>query len=66
MWREDWKEHNNRKNKATRYILPVELVFYQKYSSEIDAKRIEYRLKKLKRKDIIDKIIKEGLIKMEL
>lgn len=35
------------------------------YPSIVEAKRIEYRLKKLKRKDIIERIITEGKITME-
>ncbi|OGL98228.1 hypothetical protein A2318_01295 [Candidatus Uhrbacteria bacterium RIFOXYB2_FULL_45_11] len=40
------------------------LVFSQEYSTLREAREIERRLKKLKRKDYLQKIINEGLIRM--
>jgi predicted GIY-YIG superfamily endonuclease len=42
----------------------LELVFYQEYKTLRDARRIERKLKELKRRDYIEKIIKDGYIKM--
>ena len=42
----------------------LSLVFSQKYNTLVEARLIERRLKKLKRKDYIEKIIQEGYIKM--
>ena len=41
------------------------MVFCQQYPSIKEAKKIELRLKKLKRKDYIEKIINDGFIKMK-
>ena len=42
----------------------VHLVFSQKYENLNDARSVERKLNKLKRKDYIKKIIKDGFIKM--
>ena len=49
---------------STKRLGKVSLVFSQEYPTLLDARRIEYRLKKLKRKDYIKKIIEEGIIRM--
>lgn len=49
--------------KATRNILPLEIVFQQEFSDLSIARKVESKLKKLKRKDYIDKIITEGIIR---
>ncbi len=59
-------QHETGKVKATRYILPVKLELSQKYDSISNARRIERRLKSLKRKDYIEIIIKDKIIKMGL
>ena len=43
----------------------IELALSQQYASLKQARKIEYKLKKLKRKDYIEKIIKDGYIKMK-
>jgi len=57
-------EHQSGKSKYTSENLPIELVFKQEYQSILIARKIEYKLKRFKRKDIIEKIIREGTIKM--
>ncbi|MFH1601872.1 MAG: GIY-YIG nuclease family protein [Candidatus Shapirobacteria bacterium] len=59
-------DHKQGKAKYTKNIRPVELKFFQEYRSLSKARKIEYRLKKLSRKDLIDNIIKDGYIKMGL
>ncbi len=59
-------EHNAGQVKATRYKRPWKLVFCQKFTSSQQARKIEYKLKKLKRHDYLDKIIKNGIIKLNL
>lgn len=49
---------------STKRFGGIELVFKQWYESLKDARIIEMKLKKLKRKDYLDKIIKDGFIKM--
>jgi len=51
--------HNNGEVKATKLLIPWELKFFQLCHSIRGARQLEYRLKKLKRKDIIEGIIKE-------
>ena len=38
-------EHENGKNKATRSRLPLNLIYYEAYASQADAKAREFRLK---------------------
>jgi len=58
------EEHQSGKSKYTSENLPIELIFNQEYPNILIARKIEYRLKQFKRKDIIERIIKEGEIKM--
>lgn len=57
-------EHNAGKTKSLQYLRPLQLVFHQEYQTLEQARRIEYKLKKLKSKVIIERIIKEGFIKL--
>ncbi len=59
-------EHNAGKVRSTRHILPIKLVFFQQYSNIIEARRVEYWLKKQKSKELIEKIIKDGKINKTL
>jgi len=56
--------HNSGKVNATRNKGPWEIKFFQKYPEIKIARQIEYKLKKLKRRDIIERIINEGIIKL--
>ncbi|MEK9159032.1 MAG: GIY-YIG nuclease family protein [Patescibacteria group bacterium] len=58
-------EHNAGQTTATKYQRPWVLKFKQFYSSIVTARRIEYKLKKLKRRDYIENIIKDGRIKIK-
>ena len=51
--------HNQGKVVATKYMKPWKLKFFMPYPTIKSAKQIEYKLKRLKRKDIIDGIIKK-------
>lgn len=50
---------------TTHRMKNPKLVFTQEYDSIEKAIKIERRLKRLKRKDYIEKIIKDGYIKMD-
>ncbi len=50
--------------KSTKNGRPWKKLLVQKYNSIKQAKMIEYRLKKLKRKDYIEKIIKDQKINL--
>ena len=58
-------EHKNGLVKATKYVLPIKLVFFQECAALSEARRLEYRLKQKKSKIIIDKIIQDGYIKFK-
>ena len=47
-------------------MLPIKLVLVQEYESLAIARQIETRIKRLKRKDYIHKMIREGKIRMGL
>lgn len=59
------KQHLRGHTFTTKRIKAFTLVFSQKYKDIKDAKRIEHKLKKLKRHDYIARIVKEGFIKIE-
>lgn len=50
---------------STKRMGKLALVFSQEYLSLKDARSIEFKLKKLKRHDYIDNIIKDGFIKIK-
>lgn len=51
---------------STKHFKEVKIVFSQEYPSLSDARRIESWLKKLKRRDYVEQIIKDGYIKHTL
>ncbi|MFH1910039.1 MAG: GIY-YIG nuclease family protein [bacterium] len=57
------KEHNSGKVKATKYKRPYKTVFIQAYASKDKAMSVERKIKSWKRKDFIEKIIREKIIK---
>jgi putative endonuclease len=57
-------QHRTSQVKATRYILPIDLVFTQEYPTIEEARQIEYKLKSFKNRKIIEQIIKDGRIKI--
>ncbi len=58
------EQHRAGHTRTTKNILKnCVVVFTQGFVSLIEARRAEYRLKKLKRKDYVEKIIKDGYIK---
>jgi len=56
-------KHNSGNVVATRNIRPLKLEYYQEYDNVGLARNIERRLKNFKRKDFIEKIIREKIIK---
>lgn len=59
-----FEQHKLGDVKYTRNLRPLALKFYQKYNNLKQARQIEYKLKRFKRKDIISRIIEEKSIKM--
>jgi len=58
-------QHGTGHTQTTKRMKNPTLVFNQEYSSLEQARKIENRLKKLKRKDYIERIIKDGYIKLK-
>ena len=56
-------EHRAGSVMSTKYVLPVKLMFFQNCDDIIQARKLEYQLKKKKSKIIIEKIIKDGYIR---
>jgi len=61
-----FKEHQKGLVRSTKSLRPFEIKLVQEYKTETQAKQIEFKLKKLKRKDYIEKIIRDGFIKMQI
>lgn len=57
-------EHNSGKTKSTKSYRPWVLEVAQEYKTLGEARKIELRLKNLKRKDYLDKIVKDKRILM--
>ncbi len=57
-------QHDLGHTQTTRNMKSYKLVFKQDYSSLKLARTIERKIKNLKRKDYIEKIIKEGYIRL--
>lgn len=57
-------QHQNGKVGSTKYLLPLDLVFTQGFKTLQEARKIEFKLKKLKRRDIIQRVINDGVIVM--
>ncbi len=58
-------QHKQGHTWTTQRFTNPKLVFLQEYSTLEIAKKIELRLKKLKRKDYIEKIVSDGFIKIK-
>jgi len=59
-------EHQNGYVKSTKNLRSLELKYYKEYDRIEDARRVEYKLKKMKSRIIIEKIIKDNDIKLEV
>ncbi|MFA5211175.1 MAG: GIY-YIG nuclease family protein [Patescibacteria group bacterium] len=58
------KQHKNGHTQTTRNMKNIELVLVQEYNNLEVARKIERKIKKLKRKDYLQKMINDGKIKM--
>jgi len=59
------RQHMSGQTHSTKRMGHLDLIFTQKYSSLDEAQSVERKLKKLKRRDYIEKIVKEGFIKIK-
>ena len=58
------RHHRGGFTPSTKKLGQIDLVFKQEYPTLQKARFIEAKLKRLKRKDYIEKIVKDGFIKM--
>ncbi len=58
------KHHAGGYTPSTKRLGKMQLVFQQEYKNLSEARKIEQKLKKLKRKDYVRKIVKEGYIRI--
>lgn len=58
------KEHYAGLVYSTKNLRPLNLVFFQNFSDIKTARVVEYKLKRLKSRKIIEQIIEEGSIKL--
>lgn len=58
------KQHKNGHTQTTKNMKNIELVLVQEYNNLEVARKIERKIKKLKRKDYLQKMINDGKIKM--
>ena len=56
-------EHEQGKVLATRYLRPLKIIFLQNFDNIKDARRTEYKLKKYKSREIIEKIVNDKEIR---
>ena len=59
------KQHQTGHTHSTKRMGRLELVLSQECDQLEEARQIELRLKKLKRRDYIEKIIKDGFIRIK-
>ena len=57
-------EHKSGLCHTTRRMLPISLEFFQEFPTLGAARRVEHKLKRLKRKDTIERIVREGILKL--
>ncbi len=60
-----FRQHLSGHTHSTKRLHPEQIIFKQEYKTLEEARSIELRLKKLKRKDYLEKIIKDGYIKIQ-
>ncbi len=56
------RQHNAGKHHTSQRLGPFKLVFHQGYPDIRMARRIEHKIKRLRRRDYVEKIIREGRI----
>jgi putative endonuclease len=58
--------HQGGHTPSTKRLKATRLVFQQEFPTLREARTVERRLKQLKRRDYLEKIVKEGTIRMTL
>jgi putative endonuclease len=60
------RQHNRGKTRGIKFSKPQKLVLVQEYDSVSESRKVEFRLKKLKNRKIIEKIVEDGFIKLRV
>jgi len=60
------RQHQHGHTQTTRNMGKFNIALIQEYEDIKTARKIEFKIKGLKRKDYIEKIIKDGFIRIEL
>ena len=58
------EEHNRGQTKSTKFRKPFFLVFCQEFNNIRTAKKVEAKIKSFKNRHIIDRIIKDKIIRL--
>jgi putative endonuclease len=61
-----FNDHKSGYVKSTRNLRPLELVFFKKFDTLKQARQVEYKLKKFKSKEILQRIIRDEKIRLVL
>jgi putative endonuclease len=56
-------EHNSGKTRSLKYLRPLKIVFKQEFADGTQAHRAELKLKSYKSRQVLESIIKDGIIK---
>lgn len=59
-------EHKNKQSPYTKLKGNFKLVFSQKFDSVVEARKVEQKIKRFKSREIIERIIKDGYIKLHV
>lgn len=54
-------QHNSGRVSSTKHLRPLELMRFISCGDSTESKKFEYRLKKYGRKDILEKVIGDGI-----
>ena len=60
-----WRHHQNGFTQSTKRFGLCKIVLVQEFPRPEEARYVERRLKKMKRKDYIERIVKDGCIKIK-
>jgi predicted GIY-YIG superfamily endonuclease len=58
-----FRQHKNKKHHSSKCLTDPKIVFKQEFGNLKIARKIELRLKRYKRKDFIERIVRDGIIK---
>jgi predicted GIY-YIG superfamily endonuclease len=58
------RQHALRYTPTTKRMAKPRLILHQEYQTLTEARRVETKIKRLKRKDYIDRMVQDGYIKL--